>query len=79
MIRNDWGSILTMLSKDCKLLEREETARGRQRRGGREREDSDLDRKRRNALLQSTIQEFKKHPRVLKFNWKRYEEVPCIE
>jgi hypothetical protein len=44
LIRGDWGSLLTMLERDCKLVAREDRTRVRQREGG-------IERKRKNALL----------------------------
>ena len=50
LIRGDWGSLLTLLETDCKLVAREDRTRGRQREVEVER-GVEVERKRKNALL----------------------------
>ena len=51
LIREDWGSLLTMLERDCRLVEREDRVRNREHQRVDRGEGADLERKRRNALL----------------------------
>ena len=50
LVEGDWGGLLELLEKDCRMLEREDRRnRNRQRRGQR-REEVEIEKKRKNSL-----------------------------
>ena len=78
MIHDDWGTLLTILEKDIKLVEREDRTRGVHRGREVDTEGAEIDRKRRNALQLLSKGQISKAVRVITSNGVGDMEDPAV-